>query len=286
MARSAGNRRATARFGCERVCSGGHRRREALEGRVLLAGGCCPADPPGNPCDRFPADVVDHFRSTNPRFVLVAHLLQLERWRAYGTSSWTPAACRPDHGRRPGQHQAPCSRWQAAAAQSQPLRRSTGQTGWPVFKLVMEQQQQVYGTTMYGGANGTGTIFELPHGSGTITAPAWFNAYSSPSTLPAPWFSTARATLRHDHPGEPARKRRRHGVRAGQGSSTDHHARVVQRDERGNPWRGLVMDGSGNLYGTTEYGGANSDGTVFEIAGREQHDHHARVVQRNEWVPI
>ena len=29
---------------------------------------------------------------------------------------------------------------------------------------------------------------------------------------------------------------------------------------------GVVMDAAGNLFGTTETGGANSDGTVFEIA--------------------
>ncbi len=33
-----------------------------------------------------------------------------------------------------------------------------------------------------------------------------------------------------------------------------------------SPRAGLIMDGSGNLYGTTEVGGANGDGTVFEIA--------------------
>ena len=32
------------------------------------------------------------------------------------------------------------------------------------------------------------------------------------------------------------------------------------------PVAGLIMDSSGNLYGTTEHGGANGDGTVFELA--------------------
>jgi uncharacterized repeat protein (TIGR03803 family) len=31
------------------------------------------------------------------------------------------------------------------------------------------------------------------------------------------------------------------------------------------PYAGLVADGAGNLYGTTERGGANGDGTVFQI---------------------
>jgi uncharacterized repeat protein (TIGR03803 family) len=32
-----------------------------------------------------------------------------------------------------------------------------------------------------------------------------------------------------------------------------------------NPWAGLIFDASGNLYGTTEYGGASSAGTVFQL---------------------
>ncbi len=33
-----------------------------------------------------------------------------------------------------------------------------------------------------------------------------------------------------------------------------------------NPFAGLIMDSSGNLYGTTAYQGAHGDGTVFEFA--------------------
>jgi len=33
-----------------------------------------------------------------------------------------------------------------------------------------------------------------------------------------------------------------------------------------NPSTGLIMDGSGNLYGTTEFGGSHSAGTVFKLA--------------------
>ena len=36
-----------------------------------------------------------------------------------------------------------------------------------------------------------------------------------------------------------------------------------------NPEGGVVMDASGNLYGTTEYGGSNDDGTVFELSPSE-----------------
>src|SRR5581483_7459043 len=32
-----------------------------------------------------------------------------------------------------------------------------------------------------------------------------------------------------------------------------------------NPWGGLIVDAAGDLFGTTANGGANGDGTVFEI---------------------
>ena len=33
------------------------------------------------------------------------------------------------------------------------------------------------------------------------------------------------------------------------------------------PYASLIEDASGNLFGTTEYGGASGDGAVFEIVG-------------------
>jgi len=32
-----------------------------------------------------------------------------------------------------------------------------------------------------------------------------------------------------------------------------------------NPWDGLIQDKGGNLYGTTYYGGAYGEGTVFKV---------------------
>jgi uncharacterized repeat protein (TIGR03803 family) len=86
-----------------------------------------------------------------------------------------------------------------------------GQT--PLGGLIMDAGGNLYGTTEYGGASSDGTVFELAAGSGTITTLASFD-----------------------------------GTNGSQ------------------PRAGLVMDGSGNLYGTTWGGGAHSLGTVFELA--------------------
>jgi uncharacterized repeat protein (TIGR03803 family) len=77
----------------------------------------------------------------------------------------------------------------------------------------MDSSGNLYGTTIGGGAFGDGVVFELARGSGTITRLASFNG----------------------------------------------------RDGR-NPRAGVIIDGSGNLYGTAYGGGVPDRGTVFELA--------------------
>ena len=48
--------------------------------------------------------------------------------------------------------------------------------------------------------------------------------------------------------------------------------------DAGSPYGGLVADASGNLYGTTYYGGANGLGTVFELARKNKHKYRERVL--------
>jgi uncharacterized repeat protein (TIGR03803 family) len=88
----------------------------------------------------------------------------------------------------------------------------------PLADLVMDSSGNLYGTTRAGGAHNYGTVFEFSPGSGTITTLASFTS-----------------------PFEGG----------GYGFYPPHNA--------------LAMDGSGNLYGTTYYGGANNKGTVYEV---------------------
>jgi uncharacterized repeat protein (TIGR03803 family) len=92
--------------------------------------------------------------------------------------------------------------------------------------LVMDSQGNLYGIAN-GGADNDGAVFEIARGSNTVTALASFNGTDGSDPYPL-LLST--------------------------GQSTAFYADT------------LVVDGQGNLYGTTYKGGADNDGTVFEIA--------------------
>jgi len=99
----------------------------------------------------------------------------------------------------------------------------------PVGGVVVDSSGNIYGTTASGGANGFGTVFELVNSSGTYPAASDIVLYS--------------------FGGPPS------------------------DGAEGVPYGGLIMDVSGNLYGTTSYGGSSTNcsnsaqgcGTVFEL---------------------
>lgn len=109
--------------------------------------------------------------------------------------------------------------FQPAEAQTETVLYSfCAQTGCPDGSnpradLVMDAAGNLYGTTLYGGTSGVGTVFELSP-SGTETVRRSFAA-----------------------------------------SHTDGHY----------PYAGLLMDTTGNLYGTAQSGGAKGLGTVFKL---------------------
>jgi uncharacterized repeat protein (TIGR03803 family) len=79
--------------------------------------------------------------------------------------------------------------------------------------MVVDASGNLYGTTVMGGSNNDGVVYEVAKGSGSITVLATFNGNN--------------------------------------GSA---------------PSGGLITDAFGDLYGTTEHGGADNEGTIFELA--------------------
>jgi len=121
----------------------------------------------------------------------------------------------------------------------------------------------IYGTTVYGGSSGSGTIFELVKGATTVTTVASFTG---------PNGSTARSGVTADAAGN------LFGVTYDGGSSNVGTIYELAKGATAvatlatftgangaNPIGNLKVDAAGNLYGTTSTGGGGGQGTVFEL---------------------
>ena len=122
-------------------------------------------------------------------------------------------------------------------------------------------------------ANNDGTVFEIAKTAG---------GYASTPTTLVSFDDTNGAipdgSLIADSNGDlfgttdsRRRERRRHGVRDRQDrrrlrQHTDHPGQLQRRQRRTIRGGSLIADANGDLFGTTDEGGANDDGTVFEIA--------------------
>jgi uncharacterized repeat protein (TIGR03803 family) len=133
----------------------------------------------------------------------------------------------------------------------------------PYAGLIMDGSGNLFGTTLAGGASGYGTVFELAHGSSTITTLAAFNG-SNGLEPHAPLLMDSSGNLYGTTEGS--------GPYPGTvfelapGSDTLTTLAFFNGSNGKGPAGGLMMDSSGNLYGTTMVGGASNDGMVFELS--------------------
>ncbi len=145
----------------------------------------------------------------------------------------------------------------------------------PRAELTSDSLGNLYGTTAYGGANGDGTVFEIAAGTSTLTTIASFG----PSVYNG---LTPYGGVTIDSSGN------LFGTTLGGGSGPYHDTGVVWEIAHGtntivalasflgtsakgdpnwaNPQAGVTLDSSGNLFGTTFYGGTANVGTVWELA--------------------
>lgn len=132
---------------------------------------------------------------------------------------------------------------------------------------VVPYQENLYGTTYWGGADGFGTVFEIPR-AGTETILHDFTAGSDGGF---PYASLVRA------PNNVFYGTTYYGGPVGTGTAfeiTPDGAETVIHSfcsspycaDGRSPYGALISDANGNLYGTTYIGGTNGYGVVFELS--------------------
>jgi uncharacterized repeat protein (TIGR03803 family) len=139
----------------------------------------------------------------------------------------------------------------------------------PTTGVIMDSAGNLYGTTTVGGAYGAGSVYKLSPG-GTLT-----ELYSFTGGVDG---NTPDAGLIADNAGNLYGTTAFGGAYSNgvvfkltpAGTETTLYS-FTGGNDGGNPFDSLVFDGAGNLYGTTEFGGAYSNGMVFKLtpAGTE-----------------
>ncbi len=141
----------------------------------------------------------------------------------------------------------------------------------PVGGLVFDRRGDLYGTTQGGGENGAGVVFALQRSKGDLWTARVLHSFTGGSDGSSPYAER----LIFDRAGN------LYGTTDGGGinnygivfrlSPTNHGwaEQVLYRFTgavEANPYTGLVMDSSGNLYGTCANGnGSTTVGSVFEL---------------------
>jgi uncharacterized repeat protein (TIGR03803 family) len=139
---------------------------------------------------------------------------------------------------------------------------------YPDAGLIMDGAHNLYGTTWGGGSAGDGVVFELSAGSGGYTY-SLLHTFTEGNDGGNPG-----AALVMDGAGNLYGTTEVGGsasagivfeLTPGAGGYAESVLHVFTGSDGADPQAGLVMDGAGNLYGTTELGGSRDDGIVFEL---------------------
>jgi uncharacterized repeat protein (TIGR03803 family) len=137
----------------------------------------------------------------------------------------------------------------------------------PVAGLLMDSSGNLYGTASGGGYD-YGTVFELAP-DGSLTVLHSFGG-GSDGALPYAGVIADKAGNLYGTTWEGGSSNRGTVFKIStDGTETILHAFTDGSDGAG-PAASLVIDGSGNLYGTTRYGGTPNLGTIFRISRRHQ----------------
>jgi uncharacterized repeat protein (TIGR03803 family) len=135
--------------------------------------------------------------------------------------------------------------------------------------LIADSAGNLFGTTNSGGANGKGTVFEIPLSNGTYGAAIDIASFNTTNG------ASPQGSLIADSAGNLFGTTNSGGAN-GKGTvfeiplSNGTYGAVIDiasfnTTNGASPQGSLIADSAGNLFGTTHFGGANGSGTVFEI---------------------
>jgi uncharacterized repeat protein (TIGR03803 family) len=146
----------------------------------------------------------------------------------------------------------------------------------PLASLIFDATGNLYGTTAYGGTNGGGTVFELSPQAGGGWRETRLVTFSTSGTNP----NNPESSLVFDGAGNLYGTTYYGGLfsggtafelspKAGGGWTSRVIHNFGNTLDGQNPFAGLTLDSSGNLYGTTQRGFSStgsSQGEVFELS--------------------
>lgn len=130
--------------------------------------------------------------------------------------------------------------------------------------ITLDGSGNLFGTTYTGGAGGSGTVFEITKGSSAITDLVSFNETNGARPTSDVVMDSSGNIFGTTISGGSTS----YGIvfEIAKGSSTLTNLYTFDGPSGAYPFGGVILDGSGNLFGTTKQGGVNSYGTVYKIA--------------------
>jgi uncharacterized repeat protein (TIGR03803 family) len=131
----------------------------------------------------------------------------------------------------------------------------------PLVGIAVDGNGNLYGTADAGGSDNDGSVWELAKGSSTASTLYSFSSAVAPGEITIDSAGNLYGTTNYGGAGFGS------VWELAQGSSTITTLySFTDWGDGGDPLGGITVDSSGNLYGTTGNGGANTDGTIWELA--------------------